>query len=467
MKRLWLILIFLFPGGVSGMPQDSLLLLSKDELLSIVREYHPVVKQADLSIERSEAAVTAARGGFDPKLAAGLERKTLDREFYYSYFHPNISIPTWYGLELKAGAEEIAGNRVSRERTLGTTSYAGVRWSVTQGLLFDERRATLRQAQTLVQLSEAERQQQVNTILYEALTAYWLWVKQYNYYNIYTNAVALNRQRLMMVKAEFEQGNRPAIDTVEALTQLQVYQLLQSEAQMEFRNTGYALSNYLWLDGNQPAMLGDNIVPDTTDISLYTEMQELPPLEELVVQALNNHPKLRMAGFKIDYYDIERRLKAQYLAPKLDINANLLNKGYELPAELTVPFMENNYKLGVDFSMPLLFRKARGEYKQARIKQQEANIERDYTALQVENKIKSYYNEVLILKKQIELYENANENYSRMLAGELARYRIGESNLFLVNSRENKLLEANRKLFELKTKWHKSYAGMLWAAGIM
>ncbi|HEY9177009.1 MAG TPA: TolC family protein [Flavipsychrobacter sp.] len=467
MRQLLLTIILLWPCGVNSMPQDSLLQLSKDELVSIVRKYHPVVKQADLSVDRSAAAVTAARGGFDPKLGAELDRKTLDREFYYSYFHPNISIPTWYGLELKAGAEEIVGDRVSVERTLGTTSYAGIRWSVTQGLLFDERRAMLRQAQTLLRLSEAERQQQVNTILYEALSAYWLWVKQYNYYTIYTNAVDLNRQRLMMVKAEFEQGSRPGIDTIEALTQLQVYQLMQNEALMEFRNAGYALSNYLWLEDNQPAMLGNNIVPDTTDISLYTEMEELPPLEEVVVQALNNHPKLRMADFKIDYYDIERRLKAQYLAPKLDINANLLNKGYQLPAELTVPFMENNYKLGVDFSMPLLFRKARGEYKQARIKQQEAGIERDYVALQVENKIKSYYNEVLTLKKQIELYENANENYSRLLAGELSRYRIGESNLFLVNSRENKLLEARRKLFELKTQWHKSYAGMLWAAGIM
>jgi len=459
--------MFLLPLGGSAKAQDSLLLLSKDELVSIVRRYHPVVRQAGLAVERSEAGVRAARGAFDPKLGAEFDRKTLDREFYYSYFHPNISIPTWYGLELKAGAEEIAGNRVSRERTLGETSYAGIKWSVTQGLLFDERRATLRQAQTLVQLSEAERQQQVNTILYDALAAYWQWVKLYNYYSIYTNAVELNRQRLMMVKAEFEQGNRPAIDTVEALTQLQAYQLLQNESLMEFRNAGYTLSNFLWLEDNQPAMLGDNIVPDTTNISLYNELQELPPLEELIVQAMSNHPKLQMAEFKIDYYDIERRLKAQYLAPKLDINANLLNKGYELPDELTVPFMENNYKLGVDFSMPLLFRKARGEYKQARIKQQEANIERDYSALQIENKIKSYYNEVLTLKKQIELYENANENYSRLLSGELARYRIGESNLFLINSRENKLLEASQKLFELKTQWHKSYAGMLWAAGIM
>lgn len=459
--------MFLLPLGGSAKAQDSLLHLSKDELVSIVRRYHPVVRQAGLAVERSEAGVRAARGAFDPKLGAEFDRKTLDREFYYSYFHPNISIPTWYGLELKAGAEEIAGNRVSRERTLGETSYAGIKWSVTQGLLFDERRATLRQAQTLVQLSEAERQQQVNTIVYDALAAYWQWVKQYNYYSIYTNAVELNRQRLMMVKAEFEQGNRPAIDTVEALTQLQAYQLLQNESLMEFRNAGYTLSNFLWLEDNQPAMLGNNIVPDTTNISLYNEMQELPPLEELIVQAMSNHPKLQMAEFKIDYYDIERRLKAQYLAPKLDINANLLNKGYELPDELTVPFMENNYKLGVDFSMPLFFRKARGEYKQARIKQQEANIERDYSALQIENKIKSYYNEVLTLKKQIELYENANENYSRLLSGELARYHIGESNLFLINSRENKLLEASQKLFELKTQWHKSYAGMLWAAGIM
>lgn len=467
MSRFWLIVMLLFPSVVDGTPQDSLLLLSRNELVSIVRKYHPVARQAGLSVERSKAGVTAARGAFDPKVGAELERKTLDREFYYSYFHPNISIPTWYGLELKAGAEEIAGDRVSQERTLGATSYAGVKWSVTQGLLFDERRATLRQAQTLLKLSEAERQQQVNTVLFDALAAYWHWVKQYNYYNIYTNAVNLNRQRLMMVKAEFEQGNRPAIDTVEALTQLQAYQLLQNESLMDFRNAGYALSNYLWLEDNQPAMLGDNIIPDTTGMSLYNEMQELPPLEELVVRAMNNHPKLRMAEFKIDYYDIERRLKAQYLAPKLDINANLLNKGYELPNELTVPFMENNYKLGVDFSMPLLFRKARGEYRQARIKQQEANIERDYAALQVENKIKAYYNEVLTLKKQIELYENANQNYSRLLSGELARYRIGESNLFLINSRENKLLEASQKLFELKTQWHKSYAGMLWAAGIM
>ena len=331
MKQLRLIIMFLLPLGGSAKAQDSLLLLSKDELVSIVRRYHPVVRQAGLAVERSEAGVRAARGAFDPKLGAEFDRKTLDRELYYSYFHPNISIPTWYGLELKAGAEEIAGNRVSRERTLGETSYAGIKWSVTQGLLFDERRATLRQAQTLVQLSEAERQQQVNTILYDALAAYWQWVKQYNYYSIYTNAVELNRQRLMMVKAEFEQGNRPPIDTVEALTQLQAYQLLQNESLMEFRNTGYALSNFLWLEDNQPAMLGDNIVPDTTNISLYNEMQELPPLEELIVQAMSNHPKLRMAEFKIDYYDIERRLKAQYLAPKLDINTNLVPPDMNCP----------------------------------------------------------------------------------------------------------------------------------------
>jgi hypothetical protein len=42
---------------------------------------------------------------------------------------------------------------------------------------------------------------------------------------------------------------------------------------------------------------------------------------------------------------------------------------------------------------------------------------------------------------------------------------VGESSLFLLNTRENKVLESMQKLAELKTKFFKSYRAVAWASG--
>ena len=445
--------------------QDSLLYLSKDDVLSIVKQYHPLVKQATLKVDRFKAGVTEARGSFDPYLKANVDQKTFDGEQYYSYFNPELTIPTWYGIELNAGAEEVYGSRIFNERTPGKSLYAGAKVSALKGLLFDERRATLRKAQAMQEMTEAEQRLVVNNTLFDAVAAYWSWVKEYQSYAVYKGVVEVSMNRLKFVRLEYEQGNRPAIDTTEAWTQVQTYQMLRDEALMNFYNAGFELSTFMWLEDNVMMDWSDNIVPN--NIGFGTTLDDVDGLESFITQALSTHPKLQMVEAKIDVLKIDKKLKGQYLLPTLDLNANLLNKGYALPNELTTPFLENNYKFGVDFSLPLLLRKGRGAYKYARIKLQEGYLEQDYTAVTIENKVKSYYNEVAILRNQIELYTSAYNNFNRMYRGEMTRYRIGESTLFLVNSREYKMLQAQQKLIELKAKWQKSYAGLLWSAAVL
>lgn len=439
--------------------------LSKDEVLSIVKQYHPIVKQASLKVDRSKAGVRAARGGFDPYLKAGADQKTFDGDLYYSYFNPELKIPTWYGIEFKAGAEEVYGSRILSEKTLGKTTYAGVKVSALKGLLFDERRATLRKAQAMQEMTEAEQRLIVNNVLFEAVAAYWEWVRSYRSYEVYNDVVNISRDRLKFVRLEYEQGNRPAIDTVEAWTQVQSYELLKNESLMDFYNAGFKLSTFLWVGESELMNWSNVIVPDSKDLENF--FNDVDGLEPIIVQALANHPKLQMVEAKLDVLKVEKKLKGQYLLPTLDVNANLLNKGYELPDEITTPFLENNYKFGVDFSVPLFLRKGRGAYKEAKIKLQETYLEQDYTSVTIENKIRSYYNEVTILENQIDLYTDAYANFSKMYRGELTRYNIGESTLFLVNSRENKMLQAKQKLIELKAKWQKSYAGLLWSAALL
>ena len=57
------------------------------------------------------------------------------------------------------------------------------------------------------------------------------------------------------------------------------------------------------------------------------------------------------------------------------------------------------------------------------------------------------------------------ENYQLLVKSEETRLLNGESSLFLVNSRENKALEALEKLIDLKTKYFKTIYAIKWSAG--
>jgi outer membrane protein TolC len=53
------------------------------------------------------------------------------------------------------------------------------------------------------------------------------------------------------------------------------------------------------------------------------------------------------------------------------------------------------------------------------------------------------------------------------LKAEETLFRNGESSLFLINSRENKVLETERKLIELKAKYYKTIYALQWSTGLL
>ena len=82
-------------------------------------------------------------------------------------------------------------------------------------------------------------------------------------------------------------------------------------------------------------------------------------------------------------------------------------------------------------------------------------------------KVKSYFNELIAAKNQVTVQELAYQNYVRLQKGEEIRFAAGESSLFLINARENKTLEAQQKLQELRTKYLVTLNELQWAAGIL
>lgn len=447
--------------------QDTVRVLKEDEFLSIVRLNHPVAKQGKLLVDLARAELQSIRGNFDPGFSYNNDQKTFDGKNYFNYNNAQIMIPTWFGIEAYAGIEQNTGDYLNTEVTKNKSSYAGVSIPLLKDLVLDKRRAALQQGKLFTQQTAWERRNIINDLLLDAYVAYWNWARDYQVFLLLENTIRINEFRYGLVKISFQQGDRAAVDTTEALAQLQNFQQLREEAWLNFKKSTLDVSTFLWLPNEQPAYLSNNVLPDTMWASRNVAKLNVEELSQWLAKTISNHPKLQMIDFKLQALEVERRLKFQSLLPKADLKYNFLQSGYQFPAGSNVVFFENNYKFGFNVAIPIPNRSGFGQYRAARIKLKSVDLDRNFTQLNLENKVRFQYNELLNLQKQVSIYEEVYKNYTRLFDAEQLKFSLGETTLFLLNTRETKLLEAQQKLLGLKTKFYQSFAKLNWAGGLL
>lgn len=470
--RTYLLLFgLLFSHLLSGQENDTTVqILSLDDVRERIIQHHPYARQGDLLLRSAEAEMRSARGGFDPKLYADWQQKSFKHTEYYTFSESGLKIPTWYGLEVKGAFQTARGTYVNPENNLPAAGQAvvGIKASVLRGLMIDERRATLQQARIINERSIAERQAVINDLLLEGTSAYWEWWAAYQTRAIYSRALQNARERQLAIVASYQQGDKPAIDTLESFVQLQNRMMEQQQAELDFRNAGLQLSNFLWEEGEIPLELKMGTVPQApAPDNGNVLVAELP---NWLASLGEQHPDLRVYQLKIAGLEVSRRLAAEQLKPKLDVEYNLLANGldfaYDRDTEAGIPYLlTENYKVGIRFETPLFLRKERGKLQLTDAKLLDAQYDLQQKQLTVSNKVRSYFNEWQITGEQLELFSETVANYRRLLEAEIRKFSIGESSVFLINSRENKLIEAELKLIKLQAKLPKLEASVRWSAG--
>ncbi|MDZ7612676.1 MAG: TolC family protein [Flavobacteriaceae bacterium] len=147
-----------------------------------MKAYHPIVRQANLVIDESEAYLMKARGGFDPKIEVDYAKKEFKGNDYYDKLNAAFKIPTWYGIELKAGYEDNQGDYLNPENITPDEGLynLGISVALAQNLFINPRMATLKQAKLYESQAKEDRQLLVNNILYEASLVYFDWLKTYH-----------------------------------------------------------------------------------------------------------------------------------------------------------------------------------------------------------------------------------------------------------------------------------------------
>jgi outer membrane protein TolC len=445
---------------------DSARVFTLENFYELLVRNNPTARQANLLPEVAQQEIRYARGSFDPKLESQFLIKSLNGKEYYEIFNGALKIPTVLPFDPSIGIDQNKGTYLNPERYIddefdNRQLYVGISLPLGRGLITDERRAALRQAELFKDFTEAEKIKIINKLLLDAAKAYWDWYYAHYNYRLLRQSFAIADDIFRRIKTNYAFGEASAVDTIQAGITRQQRLIEQQEALVNFRNSGVSLSTMLWDSLGNPLELDNDLVPVLVPDGLMITPEVMSALAD---SARIHHPELNKIETKIQQLEVERRLAKEYLKPQLNLNYYALNQPINPNGEFSSAFSDN-YKLGVDFSIPLFLRKERSKLALTKLKITNTQLEQSLTEREIVNGITSTYNQLTNLQPILTNQYQMVQAYQRLLEAELLNLSEGESDLFRINVQQEKLIQSQSKWLKLLSENEKLKAQLYWAAG--
>ncbi|MEM1216714.1 MAG: TolC family protein [Bacteroidota bacterium] len=441
--------------GTTVQAQDA---LGAEDFWQQVRRQHPLARQAALLREMGQQELLQARAAFDPKFYAQHDQKTFGGKEYYEIGEGGLKIPTRLaGIEFKAGYDwtDPSGLYINPERNIPPAGQAILGFSIPllRGLFTDEARADFRQARIGQDLYLALARDLENELYASALSAYWNWAYAHYAQDIAIEALRYSEERMSGIVAAFVAGDNPAIDTLEAFLQVQSWSLELQDATVALAQSQANLQALLWED-EAPTRTW-NPVWSPQNPRQFGDLPAYADLEQLLLQ----HPALRGYDFKAQQLAEERRWKVEQFKPQLTLDYNLLANRLDFTPEQggeISNLVADNYKFGIRFEQPLFLRKARSGVALTDIKIAQNDWKRQQKQQDLQTKLDAYWQTWELRSQQSFAADQLVENYARLLEAERTKFELGESSVFLLNSRLQKLLSARLKRLKLQVERQKA-----------
>jgi outer membrane protein TolC len=441
-KYLFHIILFLVFTSVKAQN-----VLNYSDYINKVLDDHPFTQLADLEISAAKANLLKAKGNFDPYINYQYSEKNYNDLNYYTIHQGKLIVPTGLGPILSLGYEKSNGNFLNPQWKLPNEGLVnmGINIPLLQGLIIDESRAFLRQAKAIYKASEIEKKLVLNQIILNSTFQYWYWFESYNKLLVADKGVILATERLNASITSAKAGDIPFIDTLETNIQLQNRLVNFQKNYGEFKINELQLGFFLWTDSVQTT------IESTPPNYMLFNSPSVPNLNmDTLNYKLKFHPELNQKILKLKILEYDKKMAWEYFKPQVNLNYNPLADYNDI---FNQPYINpNNYKLGLDIKIPIFYRKQIGNLQSISIYQEQTKIELDTKQREIYNEAMSLYIELQALEKQINTQKNNLQNNLDLLQAEQEKFKLGESSVFMVNTRENAYLNSEIKLIELISK---------------
>ncbi len=408
---------------------------------------HPLIEKANLNDEIQAAYALKGRGALDPKIKSDYLTKDFKDTDYFNIWDTKATIPTKLPVDFAVGYERNNGDFLNAENNVPGRGliYGTINLSVLRGLLFDQTRFDIQNAELNGVKSQIDREIMVREILFQAISTYLLWSQSYYHIELQSNFLDLINERHINIVELYINGDKPAIDTLESRLNINSAEKLLLDAQGTFIKTSQQLNLFLWDEEGNPLELNDEIYPESLP-DLTRDLYEMALMADPI---FDEDPLIRKVDNSIDMLNLENRLQKEQFKPQLDLKYNtLLNLADRGSA---ASFSLNDYKYGVTFMMPILNRKTKGEVRLNEAIIDQNNLDRTHYLATLETKYDALLDIYEVQSDQLITIEEKIQNSTLLYEAEVLKFGIGESSIFLLNQRERKILEANIDL--ISTTW--------------
>jgi len=438
--------------------------ITYNEYITTIKENHPLIERAQNFSKQGNYLVNVARGGYDAVINSNYENKFFNSKNYFSLLHSELKQPIYTNQYLVAGYDYGQGNFIDPSdltKPIGSP-FIGVEASLLQGLLFDKRRAEVLKAKEYRKYYDAEKDQLINQILFDASVNFAEWSfaeKELHLYEYFLN-LANTRYKGLVVLSDI--GERAAIDTIEAALLYQSRLLEYQSVKLDNQKMQNKVLTFIWQNESTPIAYDTSLIIKDSLEFYYRKAESLAVIEMQINDYVN--PTVAKYASLQNIVGIDKRLKAELIKPKLDVKYNFLSSNGN---PYLTDFSSSNYKWGAKFSMPIFLRSSRNEFKIAKLNYKNSGYDLVNKQNEIDLKFKLMKQAIFILKDQVNFAEKNVAFSKQLLEAEKLKFESGESSLFLLNTRENKWLESELKLAEYRSKFIKTVFELIYVNGTL
>lgn len=412
----------------------------------------PKLLSADAERRLAIAKLLEKAGAFDPVVTHISEYLRVQDIFTPGKAKDAIHNESRVDLLTRSGMKVFAGMRLNPNDTktpfvpTGSSGeyFAGVVMPLLRGRGINEKSTAEKQAK----LSQPLAQQLYLTarmeILMKAAGVYWEWLGSKSRLLVSNDLLSIAEQRVNQIRERAQSGDAPALEVVEAEQEVERRKANVVKAQRDLQKTSIQMSVFLWRQ---------NLTPDT--VPEISAMPELAPLPQKVSDevrlsarkvAILQRPELKRIAAERRIGLAELELAKNQLLPVMDAFGL---QGVDTGKNGIGPVVKG----GVNLSVPLRQRTARGLILAAETKLQKLNFDEAAERQRITAEIDDVVSAINTSFDKFAAVDAEVRKAQYVESGEKLRFAAGDSTLFLVNQRERATAEARVRLIDVHVEY--------------
>jgi cobalt-zinc-cadmium efflux system outer membrane protein len=443
--------------------------LTLQEVLTSAERRFPGLVAARAKVSAAEGERLSADGAFDLKVKG---KGGYDPLGYYGGGVADVALEQQtrlWGLAVYGGYRWGDDHPIYAAKSLTGAAgevRVGLSLPLWRGGPVDADRLAVSLAELGVDVAGLERDLKGLEVAQKAAHTYWKWVAAGRKLAVDEGMLRLAEARRGFVEARVARGDLAALELVDNNRLVASRTEALVGAQAALARAALALSMFVRDEAGGLVRVSPERLPG----DLPAPASEAPPLDRLLADALQRRPELGRIARVQAGLEAERAFQENQRAPAIDLRVEAAKdlgdpKPYGPDPSFTT---RGETQLGLSLAVvwPVEQRKARGKVAALAAKLEALEAEQGLLRDAVEVQVRDAHVALDAARRQAALAERAYALTRSLEEAERRKLELGQTNIFVVNLREEATAKAAKERVEALTAYHLARADLAVAAGV-